>query len=184
MPGEKHNQLARMGLRFLRAKTTGQGMRGGFDVPLATGYIADAAVLCSLQIRYADRYIGKQNFERISDYETVIPEVLCVFEAKATRADFLSTFGDGPKHENRKTPIGNLHWCVAGRGVARAEEMPGFWGLLEVRGLGLRCLRAPVYQPMEEAAQNAAAYQILWYAKPNHELHRRNLYRLTGDDLE
>jgi len=177
MPSEKHNTLSRMAIAWINNKVTGRGIRGGFEVSVAEGYVADAVVLCSFQQRYAERFIGKENFERLSDFTYLIPEVLCVFEAKATRADFQGTFGGGERQANRHEPVGSLHWCVTPRKLVLPEELPDFWGLLQTRGLGLEVVRRPVYYKVNDRVLEKAAYQILWYAKEGHKRYGRCLYK-------
>jgi len=179
MPSELHNELAKMSLRWLRGKVTGRGIRGGFEVPLMSDYIADAAALCCFQHRFAKQFIGEENFEQIDRYVTIVPEILCVFEAKATRSDFLKTFGD--INGNRHTPVGNLHWCVTSRDKKVADpsdlSFPSFWGLLSVQGRGLRQLRKPTFQNQPAATIDRAAHQILWYAKNNQNQYTELTYR-------
>ena len=179
MPSEVHNLLAIAGLRWLHNKATGRGVRGGFEVPLAEGYVADAVGLCAFQQRFADAYVGKSNMERDGIY-LIVPEVICVFEAKATRSDFLATFGGGERHANRNSPVGNLHWCVCPQNVALPGDLPDWWGLLSRRGAGLEELRAPTFRPQDDATLFRMAYQVLWYAKNNQQRFARAVY----DSLE
>lgn len=130
-----------------------RGWRYGFEIPLGRGYIPDAVVLCGFQGRFAERYAPE------------CPEHICIFEAKASRADFLGTFGPGPKHANRHESIGTLHWCVTPRGLVAPEEVPAFWGLLEISGNGLRETKQPVYCTQKDARVHEAAYALLWYGQ-------------------
>jgi len=86
----------------------------------------------------------------------------CIFEAKASRGDFLSTFNDSKKHKNRKEPIANLHWCVAKKGVCEACELPDFWGLLLVSGVGLSEKRKPKICLKEKEHYDKFAHQLIW----------------------
>lgn len=168
MASEQHNRLAELALRWLENKATGRGLRGGFEVPIAEGYVADAVALCCFQERFARQYVGK-GIVHLDDYTLVVPEVACIFEAKATRSDFLATFSAGEHHKNRKYPVGSLHWCVAARNAVKtADELPAFWGLLTPRGTGLTEVRAPLFCQQSEATLHKLAYQVLWYAK-NHQ---------------
>lgn len=176
MPGKLHNILSEMALRWLNCKVTGRGLRGGYEVPIVAGYVADAVGLCAFQSRFCDLYIGDKNYKRINPYCVIRPEVACIFEAKATRSDFLSTFGKSNQDPNRATPVGNLHWCVCGRGIAKPEELPDFWGLLSVRGTGLTEHKRPLFMPTSEATIHQIAYQVLWYAKSGHEKFVKAVY--------
>ena len=176
MPSERHNELAKLALRWLRNKATGRGVRGGFEVPMGEGYVADAVALCCFQQRYAKLYVGEDNFDRINRFEVLVPEVVCVFEAKATRADFLATFSCGKQHENRKEPVAHFHWCVCPHNVAKPEELPEFWGMLRTRGIGLGELRKPRYCKVEEGVLEQVAYNVLWYAKNNHRPYAKGRY--------
>lgn len=176
MPSERHNLLSDMSLKWLVNRATGRGIRAGFEIALESDYIADVAALCTMQWRFAEQYSVIEKIK--SRCEVIVPELLCVFEAKATRSDFLSTFGEGKKHENRKTPIDNLHWCVCSRNVASADDdnLPEFWGLLVPRGTGLSEIRRPTYCEMNWDKVLEAAYNILWYAKNNHGRYADSVY--------
>lgn len=183
MPSELHNMLAKLALRWLHNKVTGRGLRGGFEVPMAVGYVVDAAAICCLQQRFAETYIGEEYFERPNAFTLVVPEVVFVFEAKATRSDFLSTFGNGPRHENRKSvtdAVAHFHYCVCPHKVAKPEELPPFWGLLQTRGAGLGVIRRAEFCDVGRSVVTEAAYNILWYAKYNHSRFARSIY----DELE
>lgn len=160
MPSQEHNLLAHQALNWVGNRATGKGQRCGFEIEIVRNYIADAVSLCALQYRYAEYY---KLIERRAIAIQIVPEVVCVFECKVSRADFISTFGNGPRHANRKTPIGSLHWCVTGKGVCEPEELPEFWGLLVQRGQGLSEVRPPVYNKISEKAGLKIAYELLWY---------------------
>lgn len=162
MPSLEHERLVARALPWLRRRVTLRGLRGGPSIPLAQGYVADVVALCWFQNRFELDYTGLPRRE-----SRVTPEAACIFEAKATRSDFLSTFGPGPKHANRHAPVGTLHWIVAEPHVVRLlEELPDFWGLLERRGCGLREIRRPTWCPQPDAAIDAIAHQVLWYRDP------------------
>jgi len=156
VPSERHNRLAEAGLVWLRNKLTGRGLRGGFEVPVADGYVADAVGLGTFQWRYAATYIG----------EDKLPQEI----------EGLATFGNGDRHENRKYPIGDLHWAVCTRKIAEPGELPDFWGLLVTRGGGLQELKPPIYYPVSQSTLDHIAYQVLWYAKNSHEPFARGVY--------
>jgi len=168
MPSEQHNLLVEKGLRWLQNRATGRGLRGGFEVPVADGYVADAVGLCAFQHRFAEMYV-REGIKQSGMSSLLVPEVACVFEAKATRADFLATFGGGERHKNRKQPVGSLHWVVCTRKIAEPGELPPFWGMLSTRGNGLTEVRRPTFCELADGELERIAYQVLWYAKNSHE---------------
>ncbi len=165
MPGVAHCELQRRVPVWLNGRVTGRGLRAGMEIRLGDGYIADVVALCSFQHRYCEGYGFTRVGGRINGVwaEAAAAESLLVFEAKATRADFLSTFGAGARHANRLDAIGTLHWVVAAEGVCSAREVPEPWGLLVEANRGLREMRAPKACPTTVDQVCAAAYEILWY---------------------
>jgi len=166
-PSREHINLQHRSLKWLRNKMTGRGMRGAHEVSLKQGYVADAVAMGSLQSRYSERYWNNHHRDgryRFLHHERYSDGVF-VFEAKATRADFLSTFGKkyGP-HANRFEPIGTHHWVVVPRGIIKPEEyhMLAFWGVLEESGTGLREVHAPYWCNISTAALQQIAYSLLW----------------------
>jgi len=155
----KHDKLKLMALTWLSNKVTGKGLRGTTEVRLAKGYVADAVALCSLQSRFFEQYTGRYP---ACSRPNNLNYFACIFEAKAGRNDFLSTFNDNDKHQNRHKPVGNLHWCVAPRGLVDPEELPEFWGLLECSGSGLRERKGPTLNVLTESDLDAIAHKILW----------------------
>jgi hypothetical protein len=155
----EHDELKVMALTWLRNKVTGKGLRGTTEVQLADGYVADAVALCSLQNRFFQQYTacGCPVADRFD-----VNYFACIFEAKASRGDFLSTFNNSNKHQNRHKPVGNLHWCVTPSGLVKADELPEFWGLLESRGSGLREIKQPKLNVIAEPAFDAIAHKLLW----------------------
>lgn len=164
--GKKHNALAIDALTWLSNKVTGKGMRGTTEASLDVGYVADVVVLCSLQYRFFEKYTGK-GFQAQPHRENYFA---CIFEAKASRSDFLSTFNDSPKHQNRHQPIGSLHWCVTPRKLIDPKELPDFWGLLEERGSGLSEIKQPILQIVTNQQFDKIAHNLLWaiQARRNH----------------
>ena len=59
------------------------------------------------------------------------------FEVKVSRSDWLRELADPAKAEGWMG-VCDRWWLVAPRGIARAEEMPTGWGLIETHGTGLR----------------------------------------------
>lgn len=168
-PGAKHLDLQRRSLNWLRGRMTGRGMRGALEVYLDTGYVADAVAIGSLQSRYNEIYWNAHHQDKKDRYEFMHHERytdgVFVFEAKATRADFLSTFGNrhGP-HANRFKPIGTHHWVVVAKGVLTPDDFSklAFWGVLEQVGNGLREIRKPYWCSISFARIQEIGYTLLW----------------------
>ncbi|MCJ7483901.1 MAG: hypothetical protein MUO31_13160 [Thermodesulfovibrionales bacterium] len=175
---DKHDELAIMALTWLSNKVTGKGMRGTTEVCLSQGYVADAVAICSLQYTYNSMYIEHSGYKpaimnRTYNRETGKIDTIvrgdkidnyyaCIFEAKASRSDFLSTFNDKEKHLNRRFPIGSLHWCVANKGVCGPDELPDFWGLLETYGSGLTEKKRPLIKILTSEQLDKIAHALLW----------------------
>lgn len=175
---EKHNDLSLMALTWLSNKVTGKGMRATTEVCLAEGYVADVVALCSLQYRFWKLYTHNNTIPTISDYfqhranckareYESVNYIACIFEAKASRNDFLSTFNEKTKHLNRHVPIGNLHWCVVNKGIVKAGELPDFWGLLEPSGSGLTERKKPLMQTKTMGELDKIAHALLWPIQSN-----------------
>lgn len=171
---EEHDDLSLMALTWLSNKVTGKGMRGETEVCLAEGYVADVVALCSLRYRYWQLYSRDSSIPTLRSYKQhqlncvvnrSINYLACIFEAKVTRNDFLSTFNQTEKHLNRHQSIGNLHWCVAAKGIAKANELPDFWGLLEPCGPGLTERKRPIMKTTTMADLDKIAHALLWPIK-------------------
>lgn len=177
-PGPAHMDLQNRALAWLANKATGRGFRGGLEIPLAEGYVADAAAVGSFQNRWDKRFTNDDFAERVTlDYgDGVVREgVKCqvqhaiVFEAKADLSDLQSTFrkdGSGP-HANRQKPIGSLHWLVvpqeAYAWTATLDRVPSFWGVLGSSGNGLRIIRDAEHCQMTREQYCEFCASILWY---------------------
>lgn len=173
---EKHNELTYMALTWLGNKVTAKGMRGTTEVCLGQGYVADAVALCRLQEMFFKRYCKNSHLTPITGcgrWDEATGKVVyewtgdttayfaCVFEAKISRSDFLSTFGPS-NHKNRHQPIGNLHWCVTPKGLIDPDELPDFWGLLEPYGAGLTEKKMPIINKLTKAELDKIAHQLIW----------------------
>jgi len=143
-------------------------MRSGFEVPLADSYVADWVALCGFQERFRRQYVPEFQMER-RDGVLISPEFACVFEVKVSRSDFLSTFSTFGRAAGRcaprASPVGSLHWIVASRGVVRAEDDLGYWGLLVVSGGGLHEVRRANFTPRAAGGLYKIGYHLLWYGK-------------------
>lgn len=157
--GKKHNELALKALTWLKYRITNKGMRGTTEVSLDRGYVADAVAICSLQYRFF-RFYTKMSFPEARPFN--VNYFACVFEAKSSRADFLSTFNLSEKHQNRHKPIGNLHWCVTPKKLIKPDELPDFWGLLEEKGGGLTEIKKPALNIIENSQLDIIAHNLLW----------------------
>jgi hypothetical protein len=165
MPSEAHLDLQHRAVKWLGNKATKRGVRAGFEIQVAQGYVADVVALLSFQYRHAVAYGLIERRQRTYDEVDMAVrgvEPACVFEAKAGRADFLSTFGPSATTYNRFYPKADLHWVVAAKGVAEPEDLPGFWGLLVASGCGLREVKPPVFQRATEDSRLRLARELLW----------------------
>ena len=82
---------------------------------------------------------------------------------RITRADFLHIFGRlSKKHRNRHTPVGNLHFVVVPKGLIKHDEVPTFWGILEMNGNGLTEIKKPIYGEISENVRMRIAENLLW----------------------
>lgn len=177
MPSKKHNELAGCALTWLSNRVTARGMRGTTEVTLAKGYVADAVAICGFQGRFHTAYCKHSGLkpitghaqynEKTGEVEHVLSEGTnnyhaVIFEVKISRGDFLSTFNDKEKHLNRHLPVGSLHWCVTPKKLIKPEELPDFWGLLEVRGGGLSEKKKPLIRPISDAKMDSIAHSLIW----------------------
>jgi hypothetical protein len=163
MPSVEHNELSAKALTWLGYRATGKGIRGACEVFLGDGYVADAIAFFSPQYRYLEEYCRPAGIDPAKH----LAYWLCVFEAKVSRADFLSTFGPTPgDHVNRHRPVGHMHWCVTPRGLIDPAELPLFWGLLEQSGGGLREVRMPAISSIPEPAMDHIAHILIWKPDP------------------
>lgn len=166
-PGKHHLDLQKRALKWLRGRLTGKGMRGRQEVYMKPGYVADAVALGNLQQRFDLQYWSNHHDTpkyNHNHHERHFEQVF-VFEAKATRADFLSTFGSPyGNHENRFQPVGTHHWVVIAPGIATEEEINKlqFWGVLIESRSGLKEIRAPYWCNIERAEILRIAHVILW----------------------
>ena len=182
MPGKEHNELTSMAACWLNNRATGKGVRGASEVWLDHGYVADYAALVSFQGRFDQAYrydsglarknlmqtisIGGGESVMFDDDSSDVPNYYaCIFEAKATRSDFLSTFNNSEKHSNRKYPIGSFHWVVANKGIVNPDEVPDFWGVLEKYGAGLREVKKPKINILQSCDIDSIAHRIIWPMK-------------------
>ena len=152
-PSLEHRQLCMRIPAWYRSRATGWGIVSVPEFPVEVGYVADLAIIGALQSRFYERYLAAATRSGLPGGPRPSPvwlTWLSIFEVKVTRADFLATFGPNPgEHANRMTARGNAHWVVTPRAMVRPDEVPGFWGLLEVSGQGLRETRAPEYRPVD-----------------------------------
>ena len=188
-----HDELTVKAGKWLHSKVTMSGIRSEFEVAIAKGYIADYVALTWLQGRFMELYgaIGggwiKEEIEpgcdilRPAQYPAA-PSLVLVFEAKASRSDFLSTFNNSKTHANRKEPVGSFHWVIANHRICEPNELPDFWGLLMPSGRGLHEVRRPTFHDISKAVMNEIAYRILW--KSGYGRHDRILYALTQSRKE
>ena len=166
-PGNHHLELQKRSLAWLGGRITSKGFRGYQELRVGDGYVADAVCLGNLQLRYDLQYWDNHHNDPMRSHRHCERhyEQVFVFEAKATRADFLNTFGSPyGNHQNRFTPVGTHHWVVIAKGIAKPEEIErlGFWGVLVESGNGLREIRAPYWCNIEKQRVLEIAHAILW----------------------
>jgi hypothetical protein len=131
-------------------------MRAATEVALGQGYVSDAVAICSLQGRFYANYCNG-SASRTNYFA-------CIFEAKVTRSDFLTTFGSQKSNRtNRHEPIGSLHWCVTPSKLVERQEVPYWWGLLEqCGGGGLREIKRPKLNTLAAADFDRIAHRLIW----------------------
>lgn len=160
---ELHIELARRALVWLEGKATQRGIRGCEEVQLAEGYVADSAAITGLVNRieramlgdhYQERRLGNGGWGLTDDYAFV-------FESKVSRSDFFNTFKRNNHKGDRLSAIGNFHFVVTPKGMLKPEEIPTFWGLLEIGGAGLSAKKSAEYQTMSLTQLHELAYNIL-----------------------
>ena len=175
MPSKEHYVLSGRAIPWLRGRCTRAGIRGAHEVSLAAGYTADVVALCSFQYRFDHDYIQGPVREYSLDGWPISPELICVFETKVSRADFAGTFTKGGRHSgDRMIPRGSLHWVIAPKGLLPVEDIPTFWGLLEVAGSGLRETKRAQYHVISREKTYEIAYWIL----------RAQIWAADGERLE
>jgi|GEM_PF-2602841 len=174
----EHDTLSEMGLTWLAARSG--SFRGASEVSIAPGYVADGCAVAVLYHSEFRRYCATWGLDpktviyqfegeppdytlRKTEQGDILDYFACVFEAKSTRADFLSTFGGRDNsHSNRKNAAAHLHWIVTEPGICIAAEVPDFWGLLVRRGRGLSEIKPPSYCPVTSAAVLEIESKLLW----------------------
>lgn len=163
-----HNGLGHAPRAWLNNRVTGSGIRGDREVPVADGYVTDYFALCSLQGSWFRRYCKHWGIEVVNNQYNLVSYFACLFEAKVTRSDFLSTFSEkSKKHRNRHEPVANLHWCVTPKKLINPDELPDFWGLLEWTGRGLREVKMPLFCQQSDATINRLAHKLIWSINTN-----------------
>jgi hypothetical protein len=167
-----HAELAAMSIRWFAARSTGRGIVAASEVTIAPQYVCDALAIGGFQHRFlvkylrhsglvAKHYVGDLDIGRkiVGD---VYNDFVCLFEAKASRGDFRSTFiADNGKHQNRHSPIASLHWVVVPKGLIDITDVPEFWGILEASGSGLRETKMPYINVLPESEVHRFGYEIL-----------------------
>jgi len=167
---KRHNELTNRTRGWFRSRATHRGIRWGSEIYLTSEYVADAIALGSFQWRYMTDYcknsgkiirtnlteFHKEDFEK----DLVDGYWLCVFESKISRSDFLQTFKKNAG--NRLIPKANMHWLVTPKTLIKVDELPKFWGLLEMSGRGLCEVRKPQICDISDEYRNEIAHNMLW----------------------
>jgi len=166
MAGKEHNDLIWLAANWISNRVTGRGMKGNSEISIAPKYVADYVCECSLQYTHYAKYCDNSGLDKghccSNIFKGINNEFICVFEAKATRSDFLSTFNGSEKHKNRHKPVGSLHWCVLKKGIYSLDEVPEFWGVLEPYGSGLSEKRMPKLFEISEDKLLRVSHAIMW----------------------
>ncbi len=190
MPSDEHNDLLYRAITWLSNRVTGKGIRAATEVCLEESYVADVVALCSFQGRFFDKYLienklkpmrsewqkndSTEKMERVFVGDGVENYFACVFECKASRSDFLKTFGKSDAHINRMSPVGSFHWIVTTKKLVAIEEVPEFWGLLEASGAGLSEKKRPKLYQLGNDRMNKIAHDIIWPMESNRWNERLN----------
>lgn len=161
MKSDKHIELTRKALVWLKVKATARGVRGCEEVILDEGYVADGAAICGLQIQHGKKFVGDFYRERWSSETS--NDYSWVFETKVSRSDFRNTFVNNGHIGNRLIPIANFHFIVTPRAMLTVDDVPTFWGLLEESGAGLSIKKMPEFNPTEDRELFKFAYKVLRY---------------------
>ena len=155
---EEHRKLVELAYMWT-AERAYRGVRATTEFAPSGGYSADLlAIMSPFGKVHNERYIPKEKWYK---HNSVL-----VFEAKASRTDFLRHFGPKATNERTEKPMGHLHWIVITDGLVDKSEVPGWWGLLEQRGAALRELKKPTYCELPIERIHEIAHDMLW-AKEN-----------------
>lgn len=178
---ELHCELAERALVWLDGRATQRGIRGCVEVILKEGYVADSVAMCGLQYSQQKLFVGTKRVGNETD------DYVFVFESKVSRGDFFNTFKHNNHIGNRLDPVGNFHFVVTPKGMVKPEEVPGFWGLLERSGQGLKVSKMPEFIPTTKEQLYETAYLILrsvHESKYNIFFERTDKYRSEQMEIE
>jgi len=83
------------------------------------------------------------------------------FEVKSSRSDWTHELQDMEKSRSWRNTVASF-WLVAGRGVAKLEEVPPDWGFLEVaaNGESLKIRKQPAVMPRDSVKLNVVAAMV------------------------
>lgn len=178
---ELHCELAERALVWLAGRCTQRGLRGCVEVILNEAYVADAAAMCGLQYSQQKLFVGTKRVGNETD------DYVFIFESKVSRGDFFNTFKVSNNGNRLRNPVGNFHFVVAPKGLVTVDEVPGFWGLLERSGQGLKISKMPEFIPITKEQLYEAAYLILrsvHESKYNIFFDRTDKYRSEQMEIE
>ena len=152
-----HNELSYRAIRWISNKSTQRGMHTGIEIAIADNYVVDAIAIGDIQNRFCREY----NVHSYYDKNARIDDMVFIFESKVSISDFNHTFKENNNsHDNRLKPVANFHWIVAPKGLLKIEFIPSFWGLLEGSGAGLKEIKKPQFQPIENINE---VYRLSYY---------------------
>ena len=97
MPSKEHNDLIWLAANWIGNRASGRGVKGNSEISLSNGYVADYVCQLTLQHRFYGEYCKHSGFSELKFnrddgvWSGTENDFICIFEAKATRTDFLST---------------------------------------------------------------------------------------------
>lgn len=167
MPSEEHEKLKARAMCWLSSRSTGKGVRAATEARVGDQYVADVVAWASLQIRHNKKFLSHTFGGQLPHPPSrPISPYGWIFECKATREDFLSTFGSESHHGKRRRKCrANWHLCVTEPDVEVQDVLPRWWGHLVRSGSGLSVERLPQYCWMLPEDEHHLTREVMWKQK-------------------
>ena len=148
-----HRELQHRAIRWL-ANRTRCSCYASVEVPYK-GVSCDALAVTRPNERFK---------HAVSEYKWT-DTMIVLFEAKATQADFMATFGPHAGSILKRNPPGNYRFLVKPRKVKMTVGLlPDDWGVLEASGRGLRIVRPATHAEIDDVGAHIdALFAILHY---------------------